>query len=180
MSSETKKRLDVLYRKHHQWLFSVAFKLSRDETISNDLIQELYVYLAERNDESIYYEDSFNLQYCRAFIVSRFYNLKKVNKRWLPLFDGHDEEDKPYDTEFDQKLEESYKQVIDELSLMKKKKGWSSAMLFEMYWFSNKTFAEMSKDLNISKSTSFLNVRKVKNILKEKIDNPFKKNEDDR
>lgn len=181
MSSETKKRLDVLYRKHHEWLFSVAFKVSKDTEVSEDLVQELYVYLSERNDESLYYSDSFNLQYCRAFILSRFYNLKKVEGRWLPLFDNWDSEDTPYDTEWDKKLENTYNQVIEEVSKMKKQKGWSSAMLFELYYFSDKTFAEMSKDLGISKSTSFLNVRKVKQILKEKLDNPFdKENEDDK
>lgn len=179
MSKESRKRLNVLFRKHHQWLFSVAFKVSKDTQISEDLIQELYMYLAERDDEKLYYKDSYNLQYCRAFILSRFYNLKKVEGRWLPLFDNWDSEDTPYDVEWDKKLEDSYKQVVDELDSMKKRKGWSSAMLFEMYYFSDKTFAEMSKDLGISKSTSFLNVRKVKQILKERLNNPFEDEKND-
>lgn len=173
MSKENKKRLDILFRKHHSWLQSVAFKLSKDKKITDDLVQELYIYLAERNDEALYYSDSFNLQYCRSFILSRFYNLKKVEGRNLPLFDNWDTEDEPYDVEWDAKLEKSYAEVLEEISKMKKMKGWSSAMLFEMYYFSDKTFQEMSKELGISKSTSFLNVRKVKQILKEKLNNPF-------
>ena len=180
VSKETKKRLDVLYRNHHQWLFSVAFKLSKDTHISEELVQELYLYLLDRNDENLFYKDSFNLQYCRAFIVSRFYNLKKIQNRNLPLFDNWDTEDIPYNEEWDNKLETSYKEVLEELNKMKKKKGWSSAMLFEMYWFSDKTFEQMSKEIGISKSTSFLNVRKVKNQLKSKLNNPFKdENKDD-
>lgn len=180
MSKETKKRLDVLYRNHHKWLFSVAFKLSKDTHISEELVQELYLYLLDRNDEKLFYKDSFNLQYCRSFIVSRFYNLKKIEGRNVPLFDNWDTEDVPYDEEWDNKLAKAYNQVIEELDKMKKKKGWSSAMLFEMYWFSDKTFEQMSKEIGISKSTSFLNVRKVKNQLKDKLDNPFKdENKDD-
>jgi DNA-directed RNA polymerase specialized sigma24 family protein len=175
VNKETKKRLDVLYRKHHQWLFSVAFKASKDMIISEELVQELYLYLLERNDEALYFKDSYNLQYCRAFIISRFYNLKKVDNRWLPLFSDWDSEDIPYDEEWDNKLEKSYKEVLDELSQMKKKKGWSSAMLFELYWFSDKTFDELSKEIGISKSTAFLNVKKIKTLLKEKLDNPFNK-----
>lgn len=179
MTKETKKRLDVLYRKHHSWLQSVAFKISKDKTTTDDLVQELYIYLGDRNDERLYYKDSFNLQYCRSFIISRFYNLKKVEKRNLPLFDNWDTEDKPYNTEWDMKLEQSYNEVLEEIDKMKKKRGWSSAMLFEMYYFTDKTFEQMSKDLGISKSTSFLNVRKIKQILREKLNNPFNEQNED-
>ena len=69
--------------------------------------------------------------------------------------------------------------MLDELNEMKKKKGWSSAMLAELYWFSEMTFDELSKEIGISKSTAFLNVRKVKQRLKEKLNNPFKNDRDD-
>lgn len=152
-------------------------KLSKDIDISNDLVQELYLYLSERNDENLYYNNSFNLQYCRSFILSRFYNLKKVDNRKCDLNDDFDIEDTPYDTQQDMRLETAYGSVVEELAKMKKEKGWSSAMLFEMYWFSDKTFEELSEEIGISKSTAFLNTRKIKNILKDRIDNPFDKEE---
>lgn len=177
--TENQKRLEILHRNHYNWLLSVAFKVSKSKTTSEDLIQELYVYLAERNDENLYFNDSFNLQYCRSFILSRFYNLIKVENRWDTISDDYDVEDLPYDEEFDRKLEKSYGEVVREIENMKKMKGWSSAMLAEMYWFGNMTFDELSKEIKISKSTAFLNVRKVKDRLRNNLDNPFKKNNDD-
>ena len=174
ISNETIKRLDILHRNHHKWLFSVGFKVSKSKEVTDDLIQELYIYLAERDDKDLYYKDSFNLQYCRSFIMSRFYNLIKVENRWDVLSEDWDEEETPYNTELDIKIDKCYKEVLDELERMKKMKGWSSAMLAELYWFSEMTFDELSKEIGISKSTAFLNVRKVKDRLKERINNPFK------
>ena len=62
MLKETTKRLEVLHRKHYKWLFSCGFKVSKSKETTEDLIQELYIYLAERNDEALYFQDSYNLQ----------------------------------------------------------------------------------------------------------------------
>ena len=174
ISNDTIKRLDVLHRKHYQWLYSVGFKISKSQITTEDLIQELYIYLLERDDKELYYEDSFNLQYCRTFILSRFYNLVKVENRWDTISADYDEEETPYNEEFDMKVEKAYNDLIKELESMKKMKGWSSAMLAELYWFGNMTFEELASEIGISKSTAFLNVRKVKERLKEKLNNPFK------
>lgn len=171
--NETTKRLDVLHRKHYSWLYSVGFKVSKDKIITEDLIQELYLYLAERNDEKLFYEDSYNLQYCRSFILSRFYNLVKFEDRFSDLPENYDEEHIPYDLTEDNKLEKSYQQLKRELESLKHSPKWSSAMLFEMYWFDNKTYDELARDIKISKSTAFLNVRKVKHYLKDSVENPF-------
>lgn len=174
ISNETIKRLDILHRNHHQWLFAVGFKVSKSKEVTDDLIQELYIYLAERDDRDLYFNDSFNLQYCRSFILSRFYNLAKVENRWDTINEDYDTEDIPYDEEIDKRIDVCYKELINELEKMKKMKGWSSAMLAELYWFSDMTFDELSKEIGISKSTAFLNVRKVKDRLKDRLNNPFK------
>ena len=179
MLKETTKRLEVLHRKHYKWLFSCGFKVSKSKETTEDLIQELYIYLAERNDEALYFQDSYNLQYCRAFIVSRFYNLIKVENRSSPIADDYEKPETPYDLEYDLKLQHSYSEVVKELGEMKKQKGWSAAMLAEMYWFSDTTFEELAKQIKISKSTAFLNVRKVKEKLRDKLDNPFDKNNEE-
>jgi len=179
-NNENSKRLEILFRNHHKWLYSVIYKLSKNDIISEDLIQELYVYLLERNDENLYYKDSFNLQYCRSFLISRYYNLIKVDNRTLPLFDTYDEEEEIYDREYDERLDKAYVALLNELEQMKRDKGWSSAKLFELYWFSNMTFDKLSSEIGISKSTAFLNVRKVKQKLQSKIQNPFKQNDKER
>lgn len=179
ISNETKRRLDTLHRKHYQWLTSVGMKVSKSKIVTEDLIQELYIYLLDRDSEELYYDDSFNLQYCRSFILSRFYNLIKVEGRWDTIAEDYDREEEPYDIEFDLRIHKAHDELVNELKNMKKQKGWSSAMLAEMYWFSNMTFDELSSEIGISKSTAFLNVKKVKERLKDKLNNPFDEKRED-
>lgn len=173
MSNENNRRLEVLHKKHYDWLYSCAFKISKSSRISEDLVQELYLYLSERNDEALFYKDSFNLQYCRAFIISRFYNLKKVDNKWRPMPENYEREDIPYDVEEDKRLQDAYTEIVHELKEMQKRKGWSSAKIAELYWFTDMTFEKLAEEIKVSKSTVFLNVRKVKNTLKSKYKNPF-------
>ena len=56
---------------------------------------------------------------------------------------------------------------------------WSSAKLYELYAFSDLTMEELSSEVGISKSTTFLNIKKIKLYLKDKIDNPFKEDTDE-
>lgn len=178
MSNENNNRLEILHKNHYDWLYSVAYKISKSEETSEDLVQELYLYLSERNDEALYYKDSFNLQYCRAFILSRFYNLKKVDNRWELISEDFEREDEPYNVEHDMKLQQCYSDLVLELKQMQKQKGWSSAKIAELYWFTDMTFETLAKEIKVSKSTVFLNVRKVKNKLKNNLKNPFDERED--
>lgn len=177
MQIECNQRLDTLYRKHHQWLGAVAYNISKDKEVTEDLVGELYLYLSEKCNEKIWYLDSFNLQYCRQFMLSRFINKVKRDKKMIlrENFIGNSWEgqDVEYDWEKDEKIDRAYDEVKEELNDMKRKKGWSSAMIYEHYWMSDKTLDEVSKDIRISKSTVFLAVKKIKGILKNNIQNPF-------
>jgi DNA-binding transcriptional regulator GbsR (MarR family) len=53
---------------------------------------------------------------------------------------------------------------------------WSSARLAELYFFSGDkmTLDKLSKDIGISKSTSFLNVKKIKQHIRLTKKNPFR------
>jgi hypothetical protein len=44
-----------------------------------------------------------------------------------------------------------------------------------MYFFSDKTLEGLSNDVGISKSTTFLHVKKIKKHIRATIPNPFKK-----
>jgi RNA polymerase sigma factor (sigma-70 family) len=170
---ECNQRLEVLYNKHHKWLGAVAFNISHNQETTQELVSDLYLYLAEKCNPKLFYLDSFNLQYCRQFILSRFINgIKRDNKK-KRLSDDYDEVDIEYDYENDERIDKAYDEVKEELHNMKNRKGWSSAMIYEHYWFSDKTLDEVSKDIRISKSTVFLAVKKVKKHLKNNIQNPF-------
>jgi DNA-binding transcriptional regulator GbsR (MarR family) len=100
-------------------------------------------------------------------------NLLKRNGKVQTLPDNWDWIDEEYDIEYDNRIEKAYEEVKDELESMKKRKGWSSAVIYSHYWMSDKTLDEVSKDIGISKSTTFLAVKKTKLHLKKNIQNPF-------
>ena len=84
-----------------------------------------------------------------------------------------DDMDSEYDIDGDNRLEGSWNELKDELSRLKKGNMWSSAQLYEMYQFENLTMEELSKRIGISKSTTFLNIKKIKEHLRNTINNPF-------
>ncbi len=178
---EINKRLGVLYNNHHQWLTAVAYNKSKDKQLSQDLVQDLYVYLAEKQNPKIFFNDSFNLLYCYNFLSSRFINyIKRKNK--TTNIENTEQLDKPIDTynvQEDKRLEHAYDCIKKELDTLKSSRMWSSAKLYELYAFSDLTMEELSSEVGISKSTTFLNIKKIKLYLKDKIDNPFKEDTDE-
>jgi DNA-directed RNA polymerase specialized sigma subunit len=112
--------------------------------------------------------------YCRAFIHSRFINGKKRGSKMVQLSYKSDVVDTEYDIEKDEKFEQCWDEMMCELEDLKKSKGWSSALLFEHYFFSDKTLQELSDEIGISLSTTFMHTKKVKEHLRGKLKNPFK------
>jgi len=176
---ETRIRLGILYTKHHSWLMACAYNQSNDKQVSEDLVQELYLYLAQKNNYKLYYSDSFNLLYCHNFIKSRYINWIKRENKLCYLEDTTDMEDEPYNIDYDVSLEQSYDLIKKELKDLSTTKMWPAAKLYEMYAFCDITMDELSKNVGISKSTTFLSISKIKKHLKSKIDNPFKNNKDE-
>ena len=171
---ENNKRLDVLYRKSHNWLIAVAFNLSKDTEVADELVGELYLYLAEKCNPAIWYLDSFNLMYAHAFISSRFYNKIKAGKRNVELSDTYDEVEEEYDTDSDEKIDNTYNQMVDELKRLERTRLWAPSKIYQMYAFdSEMTFEKLASELKLSKSTVYLNCKKIKKHLKDNLDNPF-------
>ena len=175
MNKELHQRLDVLYRKHHKWLIAVAFNVSMNQEVAEELVAELYLYLGEKNNEKTYYRDSFNLMYCLQFIKSRFYNKVKRDSKSVSLPQNREEIDIPYNVEFDERLEQSYNNVHQTLKDLQKTKMWASAKIAEMYFYNTHTLEELAEQIDVSRSTVFLNVKKIREYLKENLDNPFEK-----
>ena len=173
MSSESSKRLEVLFREHHKWLLQVAFNVSKSKELSEDLVGDLYVYLAEKDNKKLYYKDSYNLMYCLAYIKSRFINKIKVINKSQRLSDRWDGEEEVYDTEFDVRLETAYNEVKDILKDLQGTKLWASAKITELYFYNDTTLEKLSKDIKISKSTTFIAVKKIREYLKSNVENPF-------
>jgi hypothetical protein len=81
--------------------------------------------------------------------------------------------DEVYDDTLDKRIDEEYDKLIEILSKKKGEKGWQSWMLWEIYNFGDDTMQELADKIGLSKSTIFLNTRKVKRELKIVLNNPF-------
>lgn len=173
---ENNIRLEVLFKQHDKWLKAVAFNLSKDRDIAEELVSELYLYLGEKCNPALYYLNSFNLMYCHSFLKSRFLNRIKIDKRNTELNPNWDTIEEEYDYDTDERLEEAYDGVIDELKRLEKQpKIWASSKIYQMYAFDKEmTYEKISEEIGISKSTAYLNCKKIKKHLKETLPNPFK------
>lgn len=170
---ENNQRLHILFTNHNDWLYGVAFKLTKNSDEASDLVSSVYLYLAEKCNPKLFYLDSFNLQYLRSFISSRFINSRKRGNKQMNTNSFKDIGDEEYDYESDRKFEEAYWGVMTELNEMKATPNWVSGKLFEIYHFSDMTMDEVSKDVGISKSTCFIHINKTKKYLQSVISNPF-------
>lgn len=172
---ECDRRLTNLYNESYKWLVSEAKKITKNREESEDLVSELFEYLHVKCNPKIFWgEDSYNLFYCNKFLHSRFMNkVKKLNRTTLVEIMPEREDDIEYDTEYDLRLEQAHEEVIRELKKLEVTRMWPQGKIFTLYWMSDKTLDEVAKDIKISKSTTFLAVKKVRRYLKDVIDNPF-------
>lgn len=173
--TECNRRLTNLYNESHIWLIREAKKITKNTQESECLVSELYEYLHTKCNPKIWWgENSYNLFYCNKFLHSRFMNKVKKLNRTTYVEDVFDNEvDIPYDTEYDLRLQEAHEEVISELKKLEITKHWPQARIFELYWMSPDTLDEVANKIKISKSTTFLAVRKIRHYLKLVIDNPF-------
>ena len=112
---EIQTRLGVLFTKHDDWLQAVSYNLANNKSVSQDLVQDLYLYLAEKKNPKLFFQDSFNLLYCHNFLRSRWINLvKRENKKVYPQ-KWRDAEDIPYDTESDKNNQELFELIKEEI-----------------------------------------------------------------
>ena len=172
--NECRKRLEILYTKSHIWLLQVSYNICKSKLESEELVQDLYLYLAEKCNPKLYYLDSYNLMYCMAFIRSRWINKsKRGNKmQYLPSIQSetHDEE---YNVDLDEGIMNAYNEVMNEIQRLKRTKGFSSAMIYEIYWTGDDTLQQVADKIGISKSTVFTHLKRVRAHLKTIIKNPF-------
>ena len=176
---ENNARLEVLYRKHDKWLRQCTWNICKNKDMVDDLVSELYLYLGEKNNEKLYFLDSFNLQYCRSFISSRFINRIKIENKFTNTVDDNRLEE-TYDTQFDEGIDDTLQQIKTFLKQKQKGPKWVSSKIAELYYFGDKkTIEGLADEIGVSKSTIFLHIKSVRNEIKDNFDNPFETNDDE-
>jgi RNA polymerase sigma factor (sigma-70 family) len=172
---ELKQRLDTLHRKHYVWLLQSATNITKNREDSEDLIGDLYVYLSDKGNPKIYYSDSFNLMYCYRYLQTRWINKihqsKKLNLQSIPS--SIDVEDEPYPMEEDIRMMIAYDEIQTELERLETTRMWPKARLFQLYYGSDDYMIEIANKIGISKSTTFIAIKRVREHLKEIVKNPF-------
>lgn len=173
---ENMRRLDILYRTKNDWLMASSYNITKDRENAKELVAELYTYIAERGQPNIWWgADEYNMGYLYAFLKTRWINQIKQTNRLESLPDSWDETDTEYDEDLDKRVQRCYEEIQNEISELQKTKMWSSARLAELYFYTpDMTLDKLSKNIGISKSTSFLNVRKVKQHIRLVKQNPFR------
>lgn len=172
---ECARRLTNLYNESHSWLIQVANKITKNTSTSEDVVMELYEYLHKKQNQKLFWgPNSYNLKYCTKFIHHRFINKTKKLNRTTYVEEVNDNEiDIPYDVDRDLMIQKAHEEVIHELKKLEITKMWPSARIFSLYWMSDDTLDDVSNKIGISKSTTFLAVKKIRKYLKEVIENPF-------
>ena len=173
---DLQKRIDVLHRKHYIWLLQSSKNITKNTQDAEDLIGDLYVYLLERGNTKIYYADSFNLMYCYRYLQTRWINKihksKKLNLQYN--VDSVEVEDEIYPMEEDIRMMKAYDDIQEELERLSTTRMWPKAKLFQMYYDSDDYMIEIANKIGISKSTTFISIKKIREHLKSIIKNPFK------
>lgn len=175
IQTQCDRRLETLYRESHTWLLQASYNICKSFEESEELTSDLYVYLAKKCRPQIWWGESYNLIYCQKFIKHRWYNrVSKLNRfHYTPNNMVMDDVDNDYDEQRDRDVMQAYDDVMQELKNLQVTKLWPQARLYEMYWCSEDTLNEVAKKIGISKSTTFLAIKKIRNHMKGIIQNPF-------
>jgi RNA polymerase sigma factor (sigma-70 family) len=174
---EIRSRIEVLYKEHGTWLIQSATNITKNREEAEDLVGDLYIYLLEKGTPKLYYRDSINALYCYRFLQTRWIN--KVVKRDKVRISGdtynpkYEPIDEVYSSEQDEQIMESFDAVNQELQRLSTTREWSKVRLFELYYGSDDTMLQVANKIGICKSTMFMNIRKVREHLKNTCPNPF-------
>ena len=181
---ECQKRLEGLYLESHTWLVREAKKLTKHTEEAESLVSDLYVYLLEKCNPKIFYStNTYNLFYCNKFLYSRWMNKVKIlNKTKNAGLIGQeytpwDEQSEIlYDEELDKLVLDTYNKIQTELNDLNKTRMWPQAKIFQLYFGNDDTMETLAKKIGISKSTTFLAIKKIRSYLKAVIPNPNDEN----
>ncbi len=174
VAEQCERRLENLFKQSHTWLLQVSFNICKNTEESEDLVMELYEYLHKKQNNRIFFDNSYNLIYCMHFIKHRWINKTKKLKRLQYQEDIFtDDPSEEYDVDRDLGIMKAYDEVMGEIQRLKQTRQFASAMLYELYWTSDDTLQEVADKIGISKSTTFIAIKKIRKHLKGIIKNPF-------
>jgi DNA-directed RNA polymerase specialized sigma24 family protein len=160
--------VELVYRNHSKWLLQVAYNFAQDKEASEDLVQELYVYLLEMKDiGKIRYNGTVNLFYLYKILKSKFLNNIKQNNKLnlLPVEEDYLEiKTEEYSLDKDEEFE---KMLEHTKHLLESEVFWFDAKLLQVYINEKHSIASLHKATGISKSSIWTSLSKTRTFIKE-------------
>jgi hypothetical protein len=101
--------------------------------------------------------------------------VKKMNRTTLKEWIDTEEEYIEYNEGWDLQVMETHRQIIGELKALEQTRMWPQARIFSLYFESDDTMESLAKKIGISKSTTFLAIKKIRRYLNEVIPKPDEK-----
>ena len=153
-------------KKHQTWI-NIVNSFGCPKEISEDIVQEMYIYLIryEKEGKDIWYEDrEINYYYIfkqlRGIYVAYLRQNSKITKVTLDKIDKQFEEIDPliYEEQYKTFLN-NYLRAVDDVY-------WYDKKVFELI-AKGKSVAELSRDTNIGYYSLYNTYNKVKNKLKD-------------
>jgi len=176
LEQECDWRLTNLYNESHTWLTQAATNITRSSADADELVSDLYLYLHKKKNPKIFWgPTSYNLMYCYRNLQTRWISKRQKLHRYnhqecMSSFDDVNEE---YDVEKDEMIMREFERVKVELKRLEQTNMFPQAKLFELYWFSDDKIMDVADKIHLSKSTVFNSIKKIRQHLKEVINNPF-------
>ena len=165
------QRVELVYKKHNNWLLACAYNLTQNKEEAEELVQELYLKLMEMENlhKIVYNETDLNLFYLYKILKSSFLNnVKSAQKRNLTALKDDavsNIAEEEYDDQRDQNTEELLLLVEQTLS---GSMTWFDSKLFITYLEENHSIQSLHNATKISKNAIFTSLRKTKTLIKQR------------
>lgn len=164
------ERVDLLYRKHKDWLQAVAFNFTKSKDKAEDLLQDVYLHLLQMKDleKIIYSERDLNLYYIYKLVRSKFINsTNKKKKIDITRLDEDLQEFKEleeYNLDKDNNTERLLQLIDEGLGEL----HWFERKLFETYHYEEHSIQSLHEATKISRNTIWVSLNKTKAYLIKK------------
>ncbi len=162
------KLIEVTAKKHQTWI-NIVKSFGCPENISEDIVQEMYIYLIryEKEGKNIWYEDGdvnyyYIFKQLRGIYVAYLRQNSKITKVSL------DEIDKQFEEIDPKEYEEQYETFLNGYIRAVEDVYWYDKKVFELI-AKGKSVASLSRDTSISYYSLYNTYNKVKDKLKDEL-----------
>ena len=165
------KLIEDFIKNHNSWLYAVCFNLTKDRNDADDLLQETYTRLLELPEAKIeairFGENDLNTYFMYRMIKNYFINQTKSKKESYTDTEVYgNDADNDTNLQFEDDYDALMGKIEGELDSMEKDSSkWFDARLLKVYLEEGHSIDSLAKQTNISRSTIFTSLKRVRTYL---------------